>query len=171
MVRTQNENMLNNSEYNTLIKLYSDGLYRYILKANGNPAEAQDIVQNVCLQLWEKRDQIKVETAKSLLYKMAYQNMIDIYRSEKSRQQREIMPKSETVNPSAQYGSRELLDQAFDLLKPEEKNIILLRDYEGYTYEEISAMLNRPLSSIKVGLYRARKKMQQHLLMLENEVR
>jgi RNA polymerase sigma-70 factor (ECF subfamily) len=163
--------MLNNSEYNTLIKLYSDGLYRYILKANSNPAEAQDIVQNVFLQLWEKRDQIKVETAKSLLYKMAYQNMIDIYRSEKARQQREVMPEPESVNPSAQYGSRELLDQAFDLLKPEEKNIILLRDYEGYTYDEISEMLNRPLSSIKVGLYRARKKMQHHLLILENEVR
>ncbi len=171
MDRTQNETMLNNSEYNTLIKLYSDGLYRYILKANSNPAEAKDIVQNVFLQLWEKRDQIKVETAKSLLYKMAYQNMIDIYRSEKARQEREVMPKSETVNPSAQYGSRELIDQAFELLKPEEKNIVLLRDYEGYTYEEISVMLNRPLSSIKVGLYRARKKMQHHLLILENEVR
>lgn len=162
--------MLTNSEYNTLIKLYSDGLYRYVLKANSNQSQAQDVVQNVFLQLWEKRKSIKIESAKSLLYKMAYRNMIDIYRSDQARTQREALPKDETTNPSVQYGRKELLERAFEHLRPQDKHLILLRDYEGYTYEEISQMLDRPLSSIKVDLYRARKKMQHHLLILENEL-
>lgn len=163
--------MLTNSEYNTLIKLYSDGLYRYILKASGNQVQAQDVVQNVFLKLWERRKNIQVETAKPLLYKMAYQNMIDLYRSEQARQKREILLRTESVNPSIQFGRRELLDTAFELLKPIQKHLILLRDYEGYSYEEISKMIDKPLSSVKVDLYRARKKMQHQLLLLENEVR
>ena len=97
--------------------------------------------------------------------------MIDLYRSDQARKQREEIERSDSTNPSVQYGRRELLDKAFSKLKPEAKQLILLRDYEGYTYEEISTMTEKSLSSVKVDLYRARKSMQHHLLTLENEVK
>ncbi len=163
--------MLSTAEYNTIIKLYADNLYRHALKVNGDAVLAQDVVQNVFLKLWQMRATIKVESVKALLYKMTYQQGIDLYRSEKSRKARQTVIPDQSHDTASQYGSKDLLERAFKSLAPEAKHLILLRDYEGYSYAEISDLVGQPLSSVKVNLYRARKKMQHQLSTLENEVK
>ena len=163
--------MLTAAEYNTITKLYADNLYRYALKVNGDAVLAQDIIQNVFLKLWQIRERVNVESVKALLYKMTYQQGIDQYRSEKSRTEREITASYESHDTFVQLGSRDLLEIAFKTLSAEAKNLILLKDYEGYSYAEISDLTSLPLSTVKVNLYRARKKMQEQLLTLENEVK
>ncbi len=157
-------------EYNTIVKLYSDNVYRYILKSTGNPIESKDIMQNVFLKLWQNRNKVEVEYAKGLLFRMAKQNIIDTYRSNTSRRERENIANQNLSTNGNRYDTKQLLDQAFDQLKPEEKTIVLLRDYEGYSYEEIGNILEIPLSSVKVNIFRARKKLQSLLITLENEV-
>lgn len=169
--RKEKRQMLTAAEYNTITKLYADNLYRYALKVNGDAVVAQDIIQNVFLKLWQIRERVNVESVKALLYKMTYQQGIDQYRSEKARVEREGIAMQKSHDTANQYGSKDLLEIAFKSLKAEAKNLILLRDYEGYSYAEISDLTGLPLSTVKVNLYRARKKMQEQLLTLENEVK
>jgi len=117
------------------------------------------------------REKVHVESVKALLYKMTYQQGIDLYRSEKSRTERESIAMDQSHDTASQYGQHDLLEIAFKALTPEAKHLILLRDYEGYSYAEISDLVSQSLSSVKVNLYRARKQMQQQLLTLENEVK
>lgn len=162
--------MLTVQEYNTIVKLYSDNLFRYSVKSISDSEAAKDVVQNVFLKLWQNRESIEVEKCKGLLFKMAHQTIIDTYRSNKARNERETIIVRNTVSNTSRFETRELLDIAFGQLPEKYKSIILLRDYEGYAYEEIAELLEMSLSNVKVNIFRARKQMQSILLELENEV-
>ncbi len=162
--------MLTVQEYNTIVKLYSDNLYRYSVKSISDSEAAKDVVQNVFLKLWQRRDKVEVEKCKGLLFKMAHQTIIDTYRSNKARTEREAIPVNTRSNNTTGFETRELLDIAFKQLSEKYKSILLLRDYEGYAYEEIAGMLDMTLANVKVNIFRARKQMQSILHELENEV-
>jgi len=61
------------------------------------------------------------------------------------------------------FENKEIIDLALSLLPPMQKSIVLLRDLEGYAYDEIGEILEISDSQVKVYLYRARKKMKKQL--------
>lgn len=163
--------MLSTQAYNTIVKLYSDRVYRYVLKAiRGDEASAKDIVQNTFMKLWTRRDKVEAETIKGLLFKMAHQQIIDTYRKDKARREREIISVETNSISSNRYDQQQQLDIAFSHLTEMHRSLVLLRDYEGYGYEEIANMLSLSLSQVKVYLFRARKQLKQIIVQLENEL-
>ncbi len=62
---------------------------------------------------------------------------------------------------------KDLLKQAFKTLKPEFKELILLRDYEGYTYKEIAGITGLSMSQVKVYIFRARKSLREWIKKTE----
>jgi len=64
-------------EYNNCVDLYADGVYRFVLKNIQNEEDAKDVIQDVFVKLWEKRETIKNETARSYLFTAAYRTMLD----------------------------------------------------------------------------------------------
>jgi len=63
----------------------------------------------------------------------------------------------------SRYETKELIDKVLNQLPPIQKSIVLLRDLEGYSYQEIGDILDISESQVKVYLFRARKKMQKQL--------
>ena len=61
------------------------------------------------------------------------------------------------------FESKQLIDRAVNILPPIQKSIILLRDLEGYSYEEIGSILELSDSQVKVYLFRARNKIKKQL--------
>ena len=61
-----------------------------------------------------------------------------------------------------------MLQVALDRLPDVQKQAVLLRDYEGYKYEEIGEILNLSESQVKVYIFRARKALQQYLTSIEH---
>jgi RNA polymerase sigma-70 factor (ECF subfamily) len=73
------------------------------------------------------------------------------------------MAKSGFEKPDQSYESKQVIDLMVASLPPLQKSILLLRDLEGYTYEEIGDMLSIPSAQVKVYLFRARLKLKKQL--------
>ncbi len=154
-------------EYNKCVDLYADRLYRFVLKSISDEDQAKDIVQDTFLKVWEKREQVVYLTAKSYLFTAAYNAMIDSIRKKKQTvditELRVGIPKVD--QPSSDLSA--ILNYAADQLPEIQKSVLLLRDYEGYKYEEIADITGLSLEQVKVYLFRARKFLKNYLVSVE----
>lgn len=154
-------------EYNDCVLTHSDGVFRFILKNLANRADAEDVVQSAFEKLWVNREQVLAEKAKSYLYTVAYNTMIDQIRKRKFIDHSETAPEKGSDRNERQMEARELIDKTLSSLTPTHKSLLLLRDYEGYSYEEIAQITELSLSQVKVYLFRARKQFQETLAALD----
>jgi RNA polymerase sigma factor (sigma-70 family) len=151
------------SEYNRCVDEFSNGLYRFVLKNINNTDAAKDIVQDVFEKFWEKRLGVTFEKAKSYLFSAAYHTMIDYIRKEK-RYLSGAEDMENDYSHSEQYSDlQEILHEALNKLPPDQKSVILLRDYEGYSYEEIGEITGLNESQVKVYIYRARLFLKKYI--------
>ncbi|PKP03959.1 MAG: RNA polymerase sigma factor [Bacteroidetes bacterium HGW-Bacteroidetes-9] len=155
------------AEYNKCVNNYSDGVYRFILKNIGDEERARDIVQDSFFKMWEKAGDIASEKAKSYLFTTAYHTMIDDIRRQKrtSRLDDAVMPEL-TVDHSFN-DLQEILSVALTRLPDIQKSVITLRDYEGYSYEEIGKITGLNESQVKVYIYRARVSLKNYIGSLD----
>ncbi len=156
------------AEYNQCVEEHADGVFRFILKNIKQEADAQDIVQNAFEILWKKHDEIASEKAKSYVFTVAHNNMIDQLRKNKRMDYKAEMPEDRKTVGNSYTGLQEVLQVALDRLPDVQKQAVLLRDYEGYKYEEIGEILNLSESQVKVYIFRARKALQQYLTSIEH---
>ena len=151
-------------EYNIAVSTHSGKLYGFALKFLRNAEDAQDIVQDVFEKLWINRKKVEVEKAKAWMFTTAHNAMINYV----MKKQRMILPGDELIPETAKserssFESSQVVDRAVSILPPVQKSIILLRDLEGYTYDEIGDILKLSPSQVKVYLFRARNKIRKQL--------
>lgn len=157
-------------EFNRSVDDYSDGLYRFALKTLNDSDKAHDIVQDSYERLWIKRDGVDATKVKSYLFTTAYHACIDIIRSEKNEGKlSEHDLYSHTT--SNQYSDlQEVLHEAIKKLPEIQRSVLLLRDYEGYNYQEIEEITGLSESQVKVYIYRARVWLKQYIGQLETVI-
>jgi RNA polymerase sigma-70 factor (ECF subfamily) len=147
---------MTDKDYNACVDNFADGVYRFIVKNIRHTEDAQDIVQSAFEKLWMNRAQVLPEKAKSYLFTVAYHQMIDhIRKSNKMPLSDEASIPHQPIN-QAQTELKELLMRAVNELNPTQKSLVLLKDYEGYSYQEIAEIMNLSDSQVKVYLHRAR---------------
>lgn len=147
-------------QYNESVNEYTDGLFRYALKLAGNNLYAEDVVQTVFEKAWKKKSEIRFETCRGLYFRMAHNLVIDRHRKNKRHNSYLEVVHNSNVDNASIFESKDLIQKAFKNVREKYKSIILLRDYEGYSYDEISDILNLTLSQVKVNLFRARKELK-----------
>ena len=155
------------SEYNNCVDEHSDGVFRFLLKNTGDTEAARDLVQESFMKLWIRRKEVQVEKGKSYLFTTAYHTMIDSFRKNSRMTRMEGHEhKSEPVNHG--YSDlKEVLDVALSRLSEIQRTVVLLRDYEGYSYEEIGEITGLNEAQVKVYIYRARLSLKQYLISTE----
>jgi RNA polymerase sigma-70 factor (ECF subfamily) len=147
---------MTDKNYNDCVDNFADGVYRFIVKNIRHTEDAQDIVQSAFEKLWVNRAQVLPEKAKSYLFTVAYHQMIDhIRKSNKMPLSEETSIPHQPIN-QAQSELKQLLMRAVNQLNPTQKSLVLLKDYEGYSYQEIGEIMNLSDSQVKVYLHRAR---------------
>lgn len=151
------------NEYNKTVDMYSDNLYRFFVKNIGDIDTAQDLVQESFTKMWIKVRDVEFEKSKSYLFTVGYNTMIDYIRSKKRRDNYLAVQEAEKFEEK-DYDLKGALDYALSKLPEIQKTVILLRDYEGYSYEEIGQMTGLSDAQVKVYLFRARKTMKDKLL-------
>jgi RNA polymerase sigma factor (sigma-70 family) len=150
-------------EYNKAVDLFSDNLYRFILKNMRDVEKSKDIVQDTFMKLWDKHEEVSYEKVKSYMFSTGYRTMIDLIRRDK-KQSRIEDADLDKLTTSEQYSDLQLvLHDAIEKLPEDQKAVILLRDYEGYNYDEISEITGLTASQVKVYIYRARKFLQKYI--------
>lgn len=154
-------------EYNKTVDLFSDKVYRFVLKNLRDVEKSQDIIQDSFEKMWKNVENILFEKAKSYLFTTAHHTMIDLIRREKKKGD------FETVNPmeyshSEQYSDlKEILDEAIQHLPDSQRSVLILRDYEGYSYQEIAEITELNESQVKVYIYRARLFLKEYIGSLD----
>ena len=155
-------------DYNNCVDQYSDGVYRFIVKNLGHEADAQDIVQTAFEKLWVNREKVETLKAKSYLFTIAYHLMIDQIRKDKKESTTDNFDEiNGHTKPNSNSELKQILLRAINELNPTQKSLVLLKDYEGYSYQEIGEIMNLSESQVKVYLHRARQILKGKLIHLE----
>jgi RNA polymerase sigma factor (sigma-70 family) len=157
-------------DYNISVDDYSDNIYRFILKNIRNSDKAKDIVQDTYEKLWIKVAEVSFEKVRSYLFTTAYHTMIDMLRREKKQGDFDSI-KQENYSHNNQYSDlKEILNECLKKLPDAQRSVILLRDYEGYSYEEISEITGLSESQVKVYIFRGRMFLKEFIGKMESVI-
>lgn len=154
-------------QYNSAVNEWSDKLYRFALSMVRDTEYAKDLVQEVYTRLWEKKEGVDFEKVKSYLFTAIHRLVIDNARKTNTKRTWEsVQPVNAADN--AQYSDlQEVLHKAMEQLPAIQKSVLLLRDYEGYSYDEIGEITKLTTSQVKVYIFRARQFMKAYIGKLE----
>jgi len=159
---------MNERDYNYCVNEYSDNLYRFILKNLRHEEDARDIVQTAFEKLWRNREMVETEKSKSYLFTVAYNQMIDHIRKNKRIHLKEDFSDDLRVQYQQSGNLKKILMEALNKLNETQKSLVMLKDYEGYSYEEIGSIMSLNESQVKVYLHRARLILKNYLVSKEN---
>ena len=156
------------AEYNSCADLYSDGVYRFILKNIRDRDTAQEIVQESYVRMWERVKEVAYEKARAYLFTTAYHTMIDhIRKNQRLSSLDEDYTETHDESPGTYSDLKEVINEAVAKLPEIQRSVIMLRDYEGYSYEEIGDILKLSESQVKVYIFRARTFLKQYIGSLD----
>lgn len=152
-----------------------DKLFRLALRITMNKAEAEDVVQDTLIRVWNKRDEWKqLESLEAYCFTVAKHLAID--RSERKDACTESLPTDgeypeEAFTPYDRLVSKERLLLIQRLMKdlPQKQRLLMhLRDVEGKSYKEMADLCNMTEEQVKVNLFRARQKVKQRFIDIDN---
>ena len=155
------------NDYNLAVTDYSDRLFRFVLKSIRDVHKAEDIVQDSFEKLWKNVENVNAGKVKSYLFTTAYHTMIDNIRKDKRSSYYEDMMMNEESHNKTYSDLSEILNEAVNRLPEVQRMVLLLRDYEGYSYQEIGELTNLNESQVKVYIYRARIFLKKYLVKMD----
>lgn len=151
------------TEYNIAVKEFSGRLYGYCLKYLQNKEDASDIVQDVFEKLWENRKKVDYLKAKPWLFTCAHNAMLNLLKRSNRVTYTDKLPNVEAEKQTNGFEINQIVERCLAMLPPVQKSVILLRDLEGYNYNEIGEILGLTEPQVKVYLFRARNKMKKQI--------
>ena len=151
-----------------------DKLFRLALSITFDRAEAEDVVQETLIRVWNKRDEWS-QFGSIVAYCLTVARNLAIDRSErKDSRTVELLPEMEQVSdassPYEKLVNKErmaLIHRLMSKLPEKQRLIMQFRDVEGKSYKEIAAVLNLTEEQVKVNLFRARQKVKQTFIDIE----
>ncbi|WP_462221371.1 RNA polymerase sigma factor [Ferruginibacter sp.] len=157
-------------EYNECVNLYADNVYRFILKNLRHEEDARDVVQGAFEKMWVSRKTVDNERCKSFLFTVAYHQMIDHIRKNKRISLREEFNENARGTVDPKLDTKRILNEALSKLSDLQRSLVMLKDYEGYSYEEIGKITELNESQVKVYLHRARLQLREYIVRVENVI-
>ncbi len=149
---------------------YADKIYRFVYFKVSSKEEAEDITSEVFLKAWQYiNSKKKVGNFKALLYRVARNSVIDLYRKRSqsgARREREVELVGDMADPSdmekdiARKFDMALLKKAMGKLKEENRDALMLRYVEGFSISEISKIMGKSNVAVRVILHRALKSLK-----------
>ena len=157
------------SFHNDILPLKNE-LYRLALRITLNPAEAEDVVQETMMKVWNRRDEWeRIESIEAFCLTICRNLSLDKLRRMDNQAQTldaTIDPSDSRVasNPEEQTVQRDrvqLVRQLIDQLPEKQRSVMQLRDIEGKSYRDIAAILNISEEQVKINIFRARRTIKE----------
>ena len=164
--------------YNQLVTKYKDRILNYIINFVGDYESAQDLAQDTFLKVFIKKKSYKEiakfstwlytiagNLAKTELRKIKRRKTYSV--SALSRDDKEFVlkiPEKDSIDETDQYGQSEFMQSALLDLEADFRNIIILREIQGTSYEVISKILKLPLGTVKSRINRGKLKLRDILI-------
>ena len=167
--------------FEELVRLYEKRVYHLALRMCGNAEDAYEIAQEAFLSVWKGLRFFRGESSFSTwLYRLTSNAAIDFLRRQRrqgadgpSLDDEDSFVEVADPSPSPHQQAetlelRQALVQGLDTLSPEHRQVLLLRELQGLSYEEIAACLELDLGTVKSRIARAREKLRKYLLSSGN---
>ncbi|HNP19400.1 MAG TPA: RNA polymerase sigma factor [Fulvivirga sp.] len=163
--------------FKTRVLPVKDKLYRFAFKMLGDSEEAHDTVQEVMIKVWNKRDEMaQLENMEAWCMRITRNLSLDKLKSKKRKLTDSLedsfeISQGEDLTP---YRTVEMDDTMKNIglmiaaLPAKQKQIIQLRDVEGYSYKEIGDIMEIDMSQVKVNLFRARQAVKESILNINS---
>ena len=161
---------MENISFRTTVLPLSDRLFRLALRITMNRAEAEDVVQDTLLKVWEQRSQWEqIENLEAFAIAICRNRALDV--TKRAGRNTASLDKVDNgqwsmANGQSALEAREeisLIRRLMDDLPEVQRTIMLLRDIEGKTYQEIAKILDINETQVKVYLHRARTKIKERI--------
>ena len=157
-------------DYNRSVDQFSDPVFRFVLKNIQDEEKAQDVVQDTFEKLWVNYERVDGKKVKSWIFTTAYHTMIDQIRKDKKQGDFENVDQGKYAHDEQYSDLKEILNEAITRLPADQKSVLMLRDYEGYSYKEIAEITNLSEPQVKVYIYRARVFLKNYIGSVETVV-
>lgn len=171
--------------FSLLVQRYQGRLYPTIVRLIGSPEDAEDVLQDAFVRAYQKLDQFQGGSSfYTWIYRIAVNLALSGYRRRQVRSAlrlagnrhpaRETHPVDESLeaDPAAplERAERErMVRAALERLGPEHRAVIILKDFDGRRYDEIAAILDVPVGTVRSRLHRARCELRDQLSGLVDE--
>ncbi|MES2731776.1 MAG: RNA polymerase sigma factor [Bacteroidota bacterium] len=156
-------------------------LFRFAMRLAGNVEDAEDMVQEVFIKVWDQRQDISTyhntEAWCMRLVKNLFLDEVKSKRRQTSIRLTEVDGNSSRHEPmdtqtpyqvTERNDTMQKVQELMGYLSDKQQQIIHLRDVEGYSYQEIAEVLDIDVNQVKVNLFRARTALRKGLLNAEN---
>jgi len=161
-------------EFEKTVFVLKDKLFRFARSILSDTADAEDVVQELMINFWSKRNELKkLKNIDSYAMRSVKNMSLDKLKHYKVRQNK--MKDIKELNPliynditGEQNEMNTLIKQTIDTLPDKQKLVMHLRDIEGYSFEEMEAVLEMNIVALRVNLSRARKKVKEEILKIVN---
>ena len=153
-----------------IYRKFSHRILKFCYKVLNNDEIANDIMQEIFVKVYEKRNQFHGTNFKAWIYTIAKNQCIN-----QLRKKRTFVELKEDLNlgyipQNRDFSLQNLIESALAKLPIEYREVIILKDYEDYNYNEISEMLNIEVNLAKVRVFRARAALRKILEPFQKEV-
>ena len=156
-------------QYNQCVELYADRLFRFAFSSLRNREQAEDVVQESFARVWEKVKTVDFAKAKSYLFTTAHHAMIDEVRQRQHFVSADDTMPIEAKTVQSHYPDvNDILHKVLDTLPEAQRNALLLRDYEGSSYQEIGDITGMTEAQVKINIFRARTALKNKLKSIDN---
>lgn len=161
---------MHNETVINLVDGFKDKLYRFSLKIVGNKFDAEDVLQELLIKIWKKKEDFAQIDNKEA-WCMTVTRNLSIDKIRKRKNSTTDISEYHTISDSAPTPDRiaedreslSIVMKLLNELPDRQKEIIHLRDIEGYTYKEISEITGLSEDQVKVNLFRARQKFKEKI--------
>ncbi len=161
-------------EFENTVFVLKDKLFRFARSILSDVADAEDVVQEIMISFWGKRKELKkLKNIESYAMRSIKNMCLDKLKHYKVRQDKmedikELNPQvyNDVTNENAELSS--IIKQTIETLPEKQKLVMHLRDIEGYSFDEMEAVLDMNVVALRVNLSRARKKVKVEILKIVN---
>ncbi len=151
-----------------------DQCFRFALRMMANREEAEDIVQDMLMKVWQNQEGLhKIKNVSGWTMQMVKNACLDklkssAYKYRDDNAEATLGKLSVSDDNAEQQEKWAWIEKGIDRLPDKQKMVFQLREIEGYSYEEIATILEIELSGVKISLFRARKSIKSFIDKIEN---
>lgn len=157
--------------FETLFERYRDPIWRFFRRRSSGGSEADELTQETFLALLQAVDRYEpIAPFRTYLFGIAY-NILRADRRTMARTRTDPLESGRHVAPGADPDAALWVQRALETLDPGEREILMLREYEQLTYQEIAELRRIPINTVRSQLFRARMAMRDALQAPGTEAR
>lgn len=153
--------------FNTLVSRWDKRVYNYLLRILGNREDALDLCQDVFLKAYQNLKKLESEARFGpWLFRIAHNEAYSLFRKRRPETDIEEL----TVEPSVSVFPIELsvaVGRALDRLSADQREAVVLKIYQGFKFDEMAAILDCPVSTVKSRVYTALDLLKAELAPLQ----